>query len=331
MNALKIFGALLLAIVLGLAATVFAARRGLLTPDDATLLARYGSPRSQFVEIEDQRIHYLDEGSGPVIVLVHGSYGSVRMWDSWLPELVGHYRVVRFDRPMMGLSSPQPGGGKDAARDEMAIIDQLTTRLGIQRFFLVGTSSAGLSVAAYAAEHPERVDGVVLSNTAIGAMKPAPGERPLSLRLALAVDPWLGGWHPQVRWRGVLRLNFFDPDKVTPELVREWTDLNNRAQRLPKPNYVPSGAMFARTATDLPRIRAPTLLLWSANDHEFPVETTARGALELTGASDKTLAVVERCGHMMPLECGAESARIARASFDRWMAMASPAAEQKTP
>ena len=313
----KIVGTLLVLLVVALA-FVLAARTGVLTPDDTTLLARYGAPNSRFIDVDGQRVHYRDEGTGPAIVLVHGSFGSLRMWDSWVPALADHYRVVRFDRPPMGLSSPQPAGSADAARDEMAIIDRLTHQLGIEQFFLVGTSSAGLSVAAYAAEHPERVTGVILSNVAIGAMKPVRGAMPWALKIALAIDPWLGGWHPELRWRGVLQLNFFDPRKVTPELVREWTDLNNRAQRLPRPRFVPSGAMFARTATDLPRIRVPTLLLWSANDHEFPVETTARGALAALSATEKkSLVVIKRCGHMMPLECGPESARAAREFFDR--------------
>lgn len=313
----KISAALLVCVIVALA-FLWAARTGVLTPDDETLIARYGAANSRFIDVDGQRVHYRDEGSGPAVVLVHGSFGSLRMWDSWVPALTDRYRVVRFDRPPMGLSSPQPGGSADVAQDEMAIIDRLTRELGIERFFLVGTSSAGLSVAAYAAEHPERVTGVILSNVAIGAMKPVRGAMPWSLKLALAIDPWLGGWHPQLRWRGVLQLNFFDPRKVTPALVREWTDLNNRAQRLPRPRFVPSGAMFARTATDLPRIRVPTLLLWSANDHEFPVETTARGALAaLTATDDKSLVIIDRCGHMMPLECGAESVRAARSFFDR--------------
>ena len=297
---------------------VLAARNGYLTPDEATLRSRYGLPNSRFADIEGQTIHYVDEGRGPAIVLVHGSYGSLRMWDSWAKELTGRYRVLRFDRPPMGLSSPQPGGGKDFVADEMRVIDELTRRLGIERFILVGTSSAGTPVAAYAVEHPERLVGLVLSNVAIGAVKPERKALPPALRFSLAIDPWFGGWHMSMRWREVLKMNFHDVTKVTPAMVREGTALNNRAQRLPRPNYVPSGAMFARTATDLPRIAVPTLLLWSGNDHEFPVDTVARRALEVLGTSDKHLEIIARCGHMLPLECGDEGVRVARASFDRW-------------
>jgi pimeloyl-ACP methyl ester carboxylesterase len=76
--------------------------------------------------------------------------------------------------------------------------------------------------------------------------------------------------------------------------------------------------MFARTREDLPKLRAPTLLLWSADDHEFPVDTTARRGLAAVAAADKSLVVVERCGHMMPIDCGSRSARAAKATLDRW-------------
>ena len=79
MNALKnLLWAVLGLLVVG-GGFVFAARTGYLTPDEATLRLRYGLPNSRFADIDGQTIHYVDEGRGPAIVLVHGSYGSLRM------------------------------------------------------------------------------------------------------------------------------------------------------------------------------------------------------------------------------------------------------------
>ncbi len=308
-----------LAVLCGVAlAAAWAARQGLLTADDAALRARYALPQSRFVTLDGQHIHYVDEGSGPVVLLLHGSYGSLRVWEDWARILRADYRVVRFDRPPMGLSSPAAQSPTSPGTADMQLIDALTAKLGIERFFLVGTSSAGLPAAAYAASHPERVAGVVLANIAVDAIKPAATHLPLELRIGLQISRWLGGWRPEFVWRLVLQRNLYDQTQVTPQLVREWTDLNNRAIRLPKPGYSPSGAMFARTREDLPKLRAPTLLLWSADDHEFPVDTTARRGLAAVGAADKSLVVVERCGHMMPIDCGSRSARAAKATLDRW-------------
>ena len=76
-------------------------------------------------------------------------------------------------------------------------------------------------------------------------------------------------------------------------------------------------AAFDRTAEDLERMSVPTLLLWSDHDHELPVETVGRRGLEILGSADKALEVVENCGHMMPLECGVQSADVAARFFDR--------------
>ncbi|MBK6598317.1 MAG: alpha/beta hydrolase [Proteobacteria bacterium] len=109
---------------------------------------------------------------------------------------------------------------------------------------------------------------------------------------------------------------------MKPELAREWADLNNRAQRMPPSTQLASlMAAFKRTISDLRRITVPTLLLWSEHDHELPLETTGRRGFALLAAVDKQLEVVQDCGHMMPLECGVESASNARRFFERVVAV----------
>jgi len=212
---------------------------------------------------------------------------------------------------------PAPAGMDDTER-ELQVIKALTRYLRAERFFVVGTSSAGVAAASYASSHPTQIRGVVLSNIAVGSFKSAATQRSLALRAMLAIDPWLGGWRPAALWQQVLLANFHDPGKVPPGLAREWADLNNRAQRMPPATMLSAPmAKFDRTVEDLPRITAPTLLLWSDHDHELPVETMGRHGFALSGAADKQLEVVSHCGHMLPLECGVESAAIARGFFLR--------------
>ena len=308
---------LILIVLAGIMAFIFAARAGWLTPDEITLRTRYALADSQYIEIDGETVHYADQGDGPAVVLVHGSFGSLRMWDDWADLFSNRFRVLRFDRPRMGLSGPAPAG-RSGSDQELRIIAVLTRKLGIDRFFLVATSSAGVSAATYAAEHPQQVLGLVLANIAVGAFNPSPAERPPMFRFLLSVDPWFKGWRPKEFWRQVLLANFHEPGKVTAELAREWTELNNRAQRMPPaPRRPDPMAAFDRTAEDLERMSVPTLLLWSDHDHELPVETVGRRGLEILGSADKALEVVENCGHMMPLECGVQSADVAARFFDR--------------
>lgn len=304
---LRFFGLALL-ILIGF---VLAARGGWLNPSEETLRARYALPQSKFLPIGGREVHLVDEGTGPAILLVHGSYGSLRMWNDWAEALKGRYRVVRFDRPGMGLTGPSPDGryGKEA---EVAQIGAVADALKLDRVVLVATSSGGEAAAAWAARNPGRVAGVIFANIAAGPLKPAlPHDLAPSFKASLAAMPWLGGWYPRTFWRGVLDMNFADKTKVTPELVREWTDLANRSQGWKRVPPEPGKVFFADTPKDLAAIRAPALLLWSAKDPETTLAEHGMAALKELGSADKQIMVLPDCGHMMPIECGKSSAALA--------------------
>jgi len=321
MRPLRALLALALLALLGGGLFVLAARGGWLRPDEATMRQRYGLPASQFQTIGAQALHVVDEGSGPPVIMVHGSFASLRMWQDWAAALKGHYRVIRFDRPGMGLSGPNPQGRYDGDA-EAELIGKLADRLKLGRFVLVGTSSSGEGVAHYAAQHPERLSGVVLANIAAGPLAFSPPHYGPWFRMVLATDPWLGGWHTQALWRGVLENNFADRARLTPALVREWTDLNNRAQGW-RHEPRPGGAKaFAGTPADLAAITAPALVLWSDKDSEVPLARDGQRTMALLGSADKTLVVIRNCGHMMPQECGPESAGHVAAFLNRITAAA---------
>lgn len=301
----------LLAILAG--GALLAARTGLLTPGEAALRDTYALPASQFVDLDGQQLHYTDQGRGPAVVLLHGSFGNLRDWQDWVTVLAGDYRVVRLDLPRLGLSGPDPAGDSSVVRREQ-LLEALREHLGLERFVLVATSSSGEVAAAYAADYPARVAGLILANIAAGPMAMNRSHLPWRLRALLRVDPWFAGWHPRAYWREILQLNFARPERVSDAMVSAWTDLNNRAQRLaPVSRPADAPVPFARTPGDLARIQAPTLLLWSAEDAELPVDTVGRRALELLAAPEKQLVIVPDCGHLMPLECGPQSAALAKA------------------
>lgn len=305
------------AVLLSLATFVIAARAGWLTPDESSLRARYSLAESQFIEIDGETVHFTDEGSGPTILLVHGTFGSLRNWDEWVDVLSDRYRVIRFDRPRMGLSGPAPEGLSNPEQ-ELRIIEALTHRLDVDRFFLVATSSAGQAGAAYAAEKPNKVLGLVLSNIAVGDYV-GRSQRSRTLRFLLKIDPLLGGWRSTEFWRQVLLINFHNDDKVSEAQAREWSELNNRAQRMPPPVF-DAAARGSETIRSLEQIQVPTLLLWSDHDHERPVEIVGQLGLEKLAVSDKQLEVVGNCGHIMPLDCGHDSVKKAVVFFDRIVA-----------
>lgn len=314
---LLLIAGLLAALCIAAITLVLCARNGLLTPSESEMRARYALADSQFTDVDGQAVHFVDQGQGPVIMLLHGSFGSLRNWNVWVARLVSRYRVIRFDRPRMGLSGAEPAG-RSGSEQEMRVIAALAAKLRVDRFFLVATSSAGAAAAAYASEHPTQIRGLVLANVAVGPFEMDRAHLPAIFKLLLRIDPVFHGWHPLEFWRQVLLTNFYDPDKVTSAQAREWQDLNNRAQRMPRVDGARSSALeFERSTGDFARMSVPTLLLWSDHDHELPLETVGRRGLKVLGSHDKSLEVIPNCGHMMPLECGEQSVTRAAAFFDR--------------
>lgn len=278
---------------------------GATIPADAELRARYALPQSRFIDIAGEPLHYTDEGRGPTILLLHGSYASLRQWDEWAKVLKRHYRVIRIDQSPAGLSGPS---ADYSLRHKFSVIDALMDRLGVKRFVMVGTSSSGLPAAAYAAARPERITGVVLANIAVGRPNIDFATMPDALKAAVTADAKHPTWHSTEFWRQILLHNITDKSRVTPELAQRWTDLNNRFLHDPSIGKAAVAEYdFSRTPGDLRKITAPVLLLWGADDHESSVEDHGIPALRAIASEDKALEVLPACGHMLPLDCPARA------------------------
>lgn len=97
-------------------------------------------------------------GQGPAVVLLHGQPGSARDWAAVTPLLSTDLTVIAVDRPGYG-GTEGPAG--DFAANAGAVVATLD-HLGIRRAVMVGHSWAGGVALTLAADHPERVSGLVL-------------------------------------------------------------------------------------------------------------------------------------------------------------------------
>jgi hypothetical protein len=87
----------------------------------------------RFVEVDGARLHYVDIGSGPAILLVHGLSGQLRNFTYALTErLAGDYRVVAVDRPGSGYSIYTRPGGR-GLHAQAAIIGRFIAAVGLDR------------------------------------------------------------------------------------------------------------------------------------------------------------------------------------------------------
>jgi pimeloyl-ACP methyl ester carboxylesterase len=114
------------------------------------VIAEFSDSQSRFIDIDGVNLHYKDQGSGPPLLLVHGTLGDLSDWDDWAALLAKRHRVLRVDLPGFGLSGPIASGNYSVDR-MLALIDGFMDQVGAPRFAIAGISYGGLVAFRYAA------------------------------------------------------------------------------------------------------------------------------------------------------------------------------------
>jgi pimeloyl-ACP methyl ester carboxylesterase len=290
--------------VLTLAAVLLTVRRDL-PADEAS--ARWARPPSKFVAVDGMRVHVRDQGTGPVVVLLHGANDSLFTWDGWVHELAGDHRVVTLDLPGHGLTGPHPEGRYSHA-DYAELVDHLMTALGVERFSLGGNSMGGQVAATYAILHPERVEKLIIVD-ATGLHREEP--RPFVFRLFAL--PVVGSLFEVVTPRFVVAASvrdvFGDPAKVTDALIDRYHDLllreGNRAATRTRATLPTEELAPVRLAT----LKMPVLILWGRKDRWVLPKYAERWRDAIAGAK---LVWFDDLGHVPMEEDPVATARAAR-------------------
>ena len=122
---------------------------------------------SHEMRIDGRRYHYLDEGTGPVLLMVHGNPGWSFSWRELVRGLRGQYRVVVPDHIGCGLSDkPSPREYSYHLAQRSHDLGQLIERLGLEQITLVAHDWGGAIGMGTAVAAPQRFRRFVLMNTA---------------------------------------------------------------------------------------------------------------------------------------------------------------------
>jgi len=252
----------------------------------------------RFATVNGRNVRYVRAGSGegPAVVLVHGFASSLYTWKDVLPALAPGHDVIALDLPGFG--------GSDAPADlsfteYVPVVMGLLDQLGVDKAVLVGNSMGGAVAIAAAADHPERVRGLVLIDASAYRMGD-PSQRPWPIRVA--GNPAISAVLDQLPIRrllvrAALRQVFHDDELVTPDRLDEYAV---PVQRPGVPAAVRSLLASRSIEPDfverrLPQVKAPTLILWGREDAWLPVADADRLA---TAWPRSRKVVLDSCGHM---------------------------------
>lgn len=142
--------------------------------------------RSRFFQTGGHRLHYLDEGTGDPVVMLHGNPTWSFYFRNLVRALASEYRCVVPDHIGCGLSDKPANGSYDfRLESRVRDLERLLDALGLERITLLVHDWGGMIGMAYAHRNPERVSRLVVTNTA--AFGP-PGGKGIPIRLRLIRD-----------------------------------------------------------------------------------------------------------------------------------------------
>ena len=124
-------------------------------------------PASRTVTVGDTAFSYAEAGNGPALVLLHGIGSAARSWAPQFAGLADEFRVIAWDAPGYGGSTPVTPERPDAS-DYAAALTRLLDALGVEHLHLVGHSLGTVTALRFARQHAKRVRSLTLASLSSG-------------------------------------------------------------------------------------------------------------------------------------------------------------------
>jgi haloalkane dehalogenase len=252
---------------------------------------------SRFVEVAGARLHYIDEGSGPILLLQHGNPAWSFLYRHVIGALKAQYCCIAIDLPGFGLSDPPPGFGYTPA-EQARVLSAALEALDLRHACLVAHDWGG-PIGLRAMLDTGRIDRVVLGNTWAWPVNGDWHFEWFSRLMGGAVGRWSArrfaffvnvvlpasmkrGW-PAPAVMAAYRAPFAPPRDRAPLYV------------LPQ-NILASRDWLARLEADLTSWKGPAAFVWPENDIAFRSKELAHWQKLWPDAPVRTIA---RCGHFL--------------------------------
>ncbi len=223
---------------------------------------------------------YFEEGSGSVIVLLHGLMGGPENFHSVLADLRKDYRVVAPVLPLFDLPLRKTG-----VEELSQFLHQFITHKRFHNVALLGNSLGGHVALRYALTYPEAIRGMILTGSS------GLRENTMGTTLPRRKD------YDYVREKAAL--TFYDPAMATKELVDEVFEVLNSNVKALKLLRMAKSAVRENLADKLQHLAMPVGLIWGRDDVVTPPEVAHEFHDKL---AQSRLSFIDKCGHAPMME-----------------------------
>ncbi|MGB4777666.1 alpha/beta fold hydrolase [Microbacterium sp.] len=278
------------------------------------------------LEWDGHRIHYVDQGRGPALLMLHGNPTWSFVWRDVIGRLSDRFRCIAPDLPGFGLSEA-PSGFDGRPESIAEVLTGFVEELDLDNVVLVAQDWGGPIGLSIVERMPERFAGLVLGNT---WGWPVTGDRHFE-RFSALMGGAVGAWLTR---RANLFVNAIIPAghkrrRPSADEMRHYrralgTPQRRQASAIMPREIVRSAPFLARVESGLPALRSlPVLLIWAGRDIAFREIELDRWTRELP---DATVVRIPDAGHFLQSDAPTEFADTIRA----WHRDPTPDAENAT-
>lgn len=252
-------------------------------------------PTGHFVTLPSGiKLHYLEEGQGPVVIWLHGSGPGASGFSNFksnYPEFANAgYRNIILDLPGFGRSDKPDDVNYDLAFFVTAV-NGLIEALGLSKVTLLGNSLGGAIALGQALDYPDTIDRLILM---------APGgveERETYFEMEgiqRMVEVFSRGPMGVEQMREVMTLQLFDSSALSDDILAE-----RAAVAVTQPANLFSTMLVPNMTERLSEIKCPVLGFWGINDKFNPHEGVHKF---LDNMPNARFVMLNRCGHWVQVE-----------------------------
>lgn len=255
--------------------------------------------QSKFIDANGIRTHYVEQGEGDALILVHGGGAGAdgrSNYETNIPLFARHLRVIAYDMVGFGLTDkPDPATFAYTQQTRTDHLVAFIRALGLKKVSLIGNSMGGTTAMGAALTAPELVDKLVLMGAAVNMTHDMMVQNRPNLASVLSYDDTKDGMRRIV---DALTYNYTATEEMISYRYEASIDPEAKAAYKATMGWAfQNGLCF--TDDDFASLRMPVLVVGGKNDIMVPIERTCAVMFAIPQAWGT---VFPECGHWVMIE-----------------------------